>query len=143
MDGLREGDRLARQGQKDPLVEYKKEAYDLFVGLMGSIKVEILNNLFRSTTNPEGFQSFLGKISSGRSDLASLFGESPAPQPADRIAAVNTNSASVSDDPLSSGGAKGPVIQLPSRREEPKVGRNDPCSCGSGKKFKQCCGRKA
>jgi len=144
MDGLREGIGLRAQGQKDPLVEYKKEGYDMFVGLMGSIKGEILNNLFRSTTNPEGFQSFLGKISSGRSDLASLFGEQPAPQPADRIAAVNTSAPESND--LASGGSgeiELPSIQLPMRREAPKVGRNDPCSCGSGKKFKQCCGRKA
>jgi preprotein translocase subunit SecA len=139
MDGLREGIGLRAQGQKDPLVEYKKEGYDLFVGLMGSIKLEILNNLFRSTTNPEGFQSFLGKISSGRTDLATLFGERPAPQPQDRIAAV-PSAAAQDRDP---GEIELPLLQIQVRREAPKIGRNDPCSCGSGKKFKQCCGRKA
>jgi len=143
MDGLREGIGLRAQGQKDPLVEYKKEGYDLFVGLMGSIKGEILNSLFRSTTNPQGFQSFLGKISSGRSDLESLFGQHPP-------AASPSPAASQASSPASSGGLtltmeedSVPTIHLPVRRDAPKVGRNDACPCGSGKKFKSCCGRKA
>jgi preprotein translocase subunit SecA len=143
MDGLREGIGLRAQGQKDPLVEYKKEGYDLFVGLMGNIKGEILASLFRSTTNPQGFQSFLGKISSGRSDLESLFGQrpaTPAPAPASAPAHAPAASGGVS---LALEDDAAPAIHLPIRREAPKVGRNDACPCGSGKKFKSCCGRKA
>jgi len=51
MDALRDGVRLRTYGQKDPLIEYKTEAYDMFVELMANIKNEVLNNLFRSTSN--------------------------------------------------------------------------------------------
>jgi len=137
MDGLREAIGWRAQGQKDPLVEYKKEAYTLFVDLMDSIKLEALNNLFRSTTNVEGFQAFLGKISSSKQDLADLFG-GDQPQQSARIAATQPQLRSEGEEE-----EEGPSIQLPVRREMPKVGRNEPCPCGSGKKFKQCCGRKA
>ena len=59
MDGLREGIYLRSYGQKDPLVEYKAEAYDMFSQLMASIKNEVLSNLFRSTTNLMAFEQFL------------------------------------------------------------------------------------
>ena len=62
MDSLREGVRLRAQGQKDPLVEYKSEAYDLFVTLMDSIKSEAIGNLFKSTTNLDAFEDFLASL---------------------------------------------------------------------------------
>lgn len=62
MDSLREGISLRAQGQKDPLVEYKNEAYSLFSELMDSIKGQALSNLFRSTTNPSNFQDFLREM---------------------------------------------------------------------------------
>lgn len=62
MDSLREGVRLRAQGQKDPLVEYKSEAYDLFITLMESIKSEAISNLFKSTTNLDAFEDFLASL---------------------------------------------------------------------------------
>src|ERR1700757_1406518 len=62
MDGLREGIYLRSYGQKDPLVEYKAEAYDMFSQLMTSIKNEVLSNLFRSTTNLMAFEQFLSTL---------------------------------------------------------------------------------
>lgn len=62
MDALREGVRLRAQGQRDPLVEYKKEAYELFESLMHNIDLEILNNLFRSTTSLSAFEEFLSSL---------------------------------------------------------------------------------
>ena len=62
LDSLREGVRLRAQGQKDPLVEYKSEAYDLFVTLMDSIKSEAIGNLFKSTTNLDAFEDFLASL---------------------------------------------------------------------------------
>ena len=116
MDNLREGIGNYRHAQKDPLVEYKHAAYDLFVGLMDKIKSEVLGNLFRTTTvRPEDYNRVLRGIQTSRpDDLAGLDVEKESPQ-----------------------------IQIPKtvKRELPKVGRNDPCPCGSGKKFKQCCGR--
>lgn len=62
MDSLREGVRLRAQGQKDPLVEYKKEAFDLFVVLMDDINMAVMKNLFRSTTNLDAFEEFLSSL---------------------------------------------------------------------------------
>ena len=118
MDNLREGIGNYRHAQKDPLVEYKHAAYDLFVGLMDKIKSEVLGNLFRTTTvRPEDYNRVLRGIQTSRpDDLAGLEVEKEK---------------------------ESPQIQIPKtvKREMPKVGRNEPCPCGSGKKFKQCCGR--
>ena len=126
MDGLREGVYLRAYGQKDPLVEYKGEAYKMFVELMDRIRGEVLNNLFRSTTNLASFETFLSQLQQKMSG-----GESPDGSPG-----VRTPSRAASEE-------NEMKIELPVRREAPKVGRNDPCPCGSGKKFKACCGRKA
>ena len=62
MDALREGVRLRAQGQRDPLVEYKREAYEIFETLMNNINFEILNGMFRSTTNLSAFEDFLASL---------------------------------------------------------------------------------
>ncbi len=127
MDGLREGVYLRAYGQKDPLVEYKGEAYKMFVELMDRIRGEVLNNLFRSTTNLASFETFLSHLQQRLSG-----GTAPEDSP---VRSVSSSSSPPSPSELK--------IELPVRREAPKVGRNDPCPCGSGKKFKSCCGRKA
>ncbi len=128
MDGLREAVYLRAFGQKDPLVEYKNEGYSMFVELMENIKSEILTNLFRSTTNLQAFEQLLASLPQNllRNDPAAM--ARPASAPADDL-----------PDDL----PPAPRIELPIKRELPKVGRNDPCPCGSGKKFKSCCGRNA
>ncbi len=62
MDALREGVYLRAYAQKDPLIEYKAEAYDMFVELMANIKNEVLHNLFRSTSNLQAFENFLATL---------------------------------------------------------------------------------
>src|SRR5438045_5602248 len=62
MDALREGVYLRSYAQKDPLIEYKTEAYDMFVELMANIKNEVLHNLFRSTSNLQAFENFLSTL---------------------------------------------------------------------------------
>ncbi len=62
MDALREGVRLRAQGQKDPLIEYKSEAYKMFEALVSNIEMETMNNLFRSTTNLDAFEDFLASL---------------------------------------------------------------------------------
>jgi len=126
MDGLREAVYLRAYAQKDPLVEYKNEAYEMFTELMGSIRSEILNNLFRSTTNLQAFEAFLANLPR---QLLSADGPVEAPPPHPSAAPKRPEEK---------------PIALPSmRRDLPKVGRNDPCPCGSGKKYKSCCGRSA
>ena len=68
MDALREGVRLRAQGQRDPLVEYKREAYGIFETLISSIQYEILNNLFPSTTNLNAFEDFLSSLPSSNAE---------------------------------------------------------------------------
>ena len=127
MDGLREGVYLRAYGQKDPLVEYKSEAYKMFVELMDRIRGEMLTNLFRSTTNLASFETFLSQLQHKLSG-----GESP------------DGSAGVRPPARSAAAEQGEMkLEVPVRREAPKVGRNEPCPCGSGKKFKSCCGRNA
>lgn len=122
MDSLRDSISNYRYAQKDPLVEYKHAAYELFVGLMDRIKIEVLGNLFRTTTRPDGYNRVLRGIQMSRPDVIS------------DMAAGGGGDLPEDDRPQ---------IQIPKtvKREEPKVGRNDPCPCGSGKKFKQCCGK--
>jgi preprotein translocase subunit SecA len=132
MDALREAVYLRAYGQKDPLVEYKTEAYDMFVGLMSSIKFEVLHNLFRSTSNLLAFEHFLATLPHNL-----LRPDSPAP--AGKGAGLKMTPPRAGEG----GESLEPELELPIRREIPKVGRNDPCPCGSGKKFKNCCGRMA
>ena len=126
MDGLREAVYLRSFGQKDPLVEYKNDAYAMFVDLMDTIKGEVLSNLFRSTTNLQAFEQMLANI----------------PQILSRPEMMLNPETGESAEQPSAAPAK-PKFELPLKRELPKAGRNEPCPCGSGKKFKSCCGRTA
>jgi preprotein translocase subunit SecA len=128
MDALREGVYLRSYAQKDPLIEYKTEAYDMFVELMANIKNEVLHNLFRSTSNLKAFEDFLGSL----------------PQFLQREHGPATATATPDQTPDGDDDKSGKIsLDLPQRRAMPKVGRNEPCPCGSGKKYKNCCGRKA
>jgi preprotein translocase subunit SecA len=128
MDGLREAVYLRAFAQKDPLVEYKNEAFSMFGELMDNIKLEVLNNLFRSTTNLQAFENLLRSLPQNliQADVPGL----SRPQQAATLPARDAEPEALR-------------IELPIKRELPKVGRNEPCPCGSGKKFKNCCGRTA
>ena len=128
MDSLREAVHWRQQGQKDPLQEFKKDAYVLFQDLMDNIKAETLGNLFRSTTNLQGFEDFLRNLQTKQSGGEGDPGRDPS---------------AGKPEPQQEEKKEGPKINLPKKRELPKVGRNDPCPCGSGRKFKACCGRGA
>src|SRR6202011_3355755 len=142
MDALREGIRLRGYAQKDPLIEYKTEAYDMFVDLMANIKNEVLHNLFRSTSNLQAFENFLATLpqfllreDGPKAPAANAPARARQPQPA--MAGVAMDGDGDGD------GASEMTLDLPIRRSMPKVGRNEPCPCGSGKKYKNCCGRVA
>jgi preprotein translocase subunit SecA len=138
MDGLREGIYLRSYGQKDPLVEYKAEAYDMFSELMANIKNEVLSNLFRSTTNLMAFEQFLSSLPFNVGQR--LEGDQRAasgPLPGREDLGFGQQDRNETD------GEELELVIPSARRESPKVGRNDPCPCGSGKKYKNCCGRTA
>jgi len=127
MDSLRESVGLRAQAQKDPLVEYKTEAFRIFQELMENIDAEVVTSLFRSTTNIEAFKDFLRNL----------------PMNQGRGENLNSPRSTTSQQTNNNDPELDPQITLPVTRTSPKVGRNDPCPCGSGKKFKQCCGKAA
>jgi preprotein translocase subunit SecA len=127
MEELKKGIFLRSYGQKDPLVEYKGEAFRYFEELMNNVRLQICTGLFRSASNLEAFENMLALLS--RSAKAVGPTDEPAAAPAAR------------PGPVAAPGEE--EVQLPKvtiRRDQPKVGRNDPCPCGSGKKYKQCHG---
>ncbi|MBX3749758.1 MAG: preprotein translocase subunit SecA [Opitutaceae bacterium] len=130
MEELRRSIGLRSYGQKDPLVEYKGEAYKYFEELMNNVRLQICTGLFRSASNLQAFENMLALLSR----TAKAVGPTDAPTaPRAAPAAVQAPGEAAAE----------PEIKLPKvtvRRETPKVGRNDPCPCGSGKKYKNCHG---
>ncbi len=133
MDGLRNAIGLRAYGQRDPLIEYKAEAYKMFEELMVNIKTEICHNIFRSASSLMAFDKFLRSMPkrtehASTSALGGPASNAPAPD-------GHAKPADVVDEAVEAVARAKPV------RVGPKVGRNEPCPCGSGKKFKQCCGK--
>ena len=146
MDTLRQGVGLRAYGQRDPLVEYKNEAFTLFADLMDRIKTEIAGRIFRATTSPRAYQTFLGDLhrlaQAQHPTAAPLVGGRAGGGAVPRQAAqgggggdADPGAEAAMNAALSAAHTK-PVV-----RDEPKTGRNDPCPCGSGKKYKKCCGK--
>jgi preprotein translocase subunit SecA len=109
MDHLKEGIGLRGYGQRNPLQEYQKEGYEMFMELIQRIKEDTIENLFRiQVARPE--------------QVAQLEAARRPPL-------------------ILSHGEEAEEKQKPVRREHRKVGRNEPCPCGSGKKYKRCCGK--
>ena len=129
MDGLRQSVHLRSYGQKDPLVEYKTEARDMFMDLMENIREEVCHNIFRNATSLEAAVNLMRSLSDKAStQMANALGLDPSITQAGNI--VSEVNAEVS-------GEQGSAAPRPVR-SGPKVGRNDPCPCGSGKKYKKC-----
>ena len=131
MDSLRGSIGLRQYAQRDPLIEYKAEAFKLFDELMVNIKSEICHNIFRSASSLLAFEQFLHNLPQITiHQQASAFGggapEPAAPDPAQAGMVSEANEALAKAKPA---------------RSMPRVGRNDPCPCGSGKKYKNCCGK--
>ena len=136
MDQLRNGIGLRAYGQKDPLVEYKTEAFAMFEEMMDNVKNEIANNVFRSASSLAAFENFLRALPTQLSgpDLDSGSGYSNAPKPPGPKSPAGSGGNEVVEEAIEK-------ATMPIKREVPKVGRNEPCPCGSGKKYKNCCGK--
>jgi preprotein translocase subunit SecA len=135
MDGLREGIGLRAYGQRDPIVEYKREAYNLFMDLMDRIYEEIANAMFRSATSADAMEEFFQSLSGMQ-----VHNEVSALAAAAAQAGASPQRAPMGAPPPGMAVPQGPKPAVPIRRDTPKVGRNDPCPCGSGRKYKKCCG---
>jgi preprotein translocase subunit SecA len=128
MDHLRSSIGFRAYAQKDPLVEYKQEAFTIFSSLMEEINQEILTNIFRSATSLAAFERVLASLPQRLiHDQIGQFGE-PTQTSGTASGGTENDAAAESE------------IKITFRRNLPKVGRNDLCPCGSGKKYKKCCG---
>jgi preprotein translocase subunit SecA len=135
LDHLKEGIGLRGYGQRDPKVEYKRESFALFEDLRDRVREEVVRMLFLLRPASEGEErDILGaKARRAQQDLRLSGGEA-----ASGLSAAGVQAPQPARRP-ERGGGPGPAKTI--IRATPKVGRNDPCPCGSGKKFKKCCGR--
>jgi preprotein translocase subunit SecA len=144
LDHLKEGIGLRGYGQRDPLVEYKKESFQMFQAMKERIDEEIVRYLWwlRPIVNEAGELPPPRQVRRPKPALILSGGGDEAPPafggPAQAVAAAPMGR---SQQPARVGGDDAPVHTV--RRDEPKVGRNDPCPCGSGKKYKKCHGAAA
>ena len=104
MEQLRQGIGLQAYGQKDPKIEYKMQAYDMFNEMSAAIQEETIQLLYHVRLEEKVEREEVAKVTGTNKDES--------------------------------------LAKAPKKREENKVYPNDPCPCGSGKKYKQCCGRK-
>jgi preprotein translocase subunit SecA len=148
LDHLKEGIGLRGYGQRDPLVEYKKESFALFQDMRRRIEEEIVRYLWwlKPVMEREGEPVVAVPARSSPRRPAALSYNNPQSQPASIFGsqAGAGSAAAVADAvprdraPARVGGDDARIKTV--KREEPKIGRNDPCWCGSGKKFKKCHG---
>jgi len=152
MDYLQEGIHLRALGQRDPLSEYKHEGFDLFQDMLDGVKTSIATTLMKNQPEQLAFfaamtfdQPLMALDYSGTEELAYQTSFVGAAMAAGEVSATGGD-AEFGGTTTSTGGARGvaqaaggpgPVQQ---RVVEEKVGRNDPCPCGSGKKYKRCHG---
>ena len=116
MDELRKGIGLQGWGQKDPVVQYRIQGTEMFDAMIEAIKVDVVKLLMNLREQKDLRRTETAKIT--KAALAS-------------INSVDGGQSAIEN----------PEVDRTIRRETPKVGRNDPCPCGSGKKYKNCCGR--
>jgi preprotein translocase subunit SecA len=118
IDHLKQGIGLVGYGQKDPLVEYKKESFDMFQAMLDRIDTATVRTLFNlqvvAEQAPEQLQQRRQRRPTSMTFTGPNQGATAAGEEAARTKTVT--------------------------RDQPKVGRNEPCPCGSGKKYKKCCG---
>lgn len=141
IDSLRHSINLRTIGQKDPLIEYKREAFDMFSDLMGRINLEIASGLFRTSASITAFESFLRNLPQ------KLIHETPvsamsAPDPVRPATAAALPTQGFDATAAANGEPAAPPEErhLPIRHTGPQLARNALCPLGTGKKFKYCCG---
>jgi len=121
IDHLKEGIGLRGYGQRDPLTEYKREAFDLFQAMVDRVKTAVVERLFKVQVMRDAPMELPTIVA--RADVQESRGAFPA-------------------DALEAAGSAPPAARpsaAPRTATGEKVGRNDPCPCGSGKKYKRCC----
>jgi preprotein translocase subunit SecA len=134
MDYLRQGIHLRGYAQKNPEQEYKREAFQLFEQLLGAVKLELVQTLVRVEVQ-------------SAAEVAAIEAQRMAEAEAMSVQYQHSELAGMPnadmDEPAEQNGEPATAVVTPFVREGDKVGRNDPCPCGSGKKYKQCHGKLA
>jgi preprotein translocase subunit SecA len=141
LDHLKEGIGLRGYGQRDPLVEYKKESFTLFEAMKEGVEEQILQYLFRFELAPQTAERPRAAAESTPVEAAAASGSGPSRRAAAELEKRTRKKEQDlnyqgSFDPTSGGDFSVPTVKAAG----PKVGRNDPCPCGSGKKYKKCHG---
>jgi len=128
MDHLRQGIHLRAYAQKNPKQEYKRESFELFEQLLKSLKDEVVK--------------FLSHVQIQRQDEAQQI-ERQRREAAERekLAFQHAEASGMTQPAADPAGEQGQAAPQTFTRDQPKVGRNEPCPCGSGKKYKQCHGQ--
>jgi preprotein translocase subunit SecA len=144
MDYLREGIGLRAMGQRDPLTEWQREGYDMFSQMMKSVAQDFVRYVMHAEVTmeapPEPEPAKVTNVAYTSSD--NLEPLSPSEMPAADGGATGDTGRAVRTAERLAGESRVPQQQTPVvRTESERVGRNDPCPCGSGKKFKLCHGR--
>jgi preprotein translocase subunit SecA len=140
MDQLREGIGLRGYGQKDPKIEYKKEGYEMFRQMMERISTNVSYKLYRLRLEKQQ------QPVEGQQQRAAANEKLPEFKHKERKIVAQHASAGLGAGAAAGGDGQAagePEKQKTVRREAPKVGRNEPCPCGSGKKYKKCHGATA
>lgn len=128
MDDLKEGINFRAYGQKDPLIEYKMDGFKLFEAMLGTISIDVINFIFKFTTQtPEEARQVRGPKQVNTSVLRTQHETSDG--------MGFSGNLQPEENPAARTGKHQPI------KVAPKVGRNDPCPCGSGKKYKNCHGK--
>ena len=135
IDGLREGVMLRAYGQRDPLVEFKNEAYGMFENLLNKIDEEISKRIFRVQVVSAGTGIPLSQARTNADDIdnTGLIDET-----ADLAAATGEPAFAEAEIVKTPRFASGMGMSTADGGKGKKIGRNDPCWCGSGKKWKKC-----
>jgi preprotein translocase subunit SecA len=141
MDYLREGVHLRAMAQKDPLVEYRHEGHIMFESLGAAIREEVVLTLFHAQLAPDEADELQRAQEAAGANGGGLQYAHESLAGADAIAAAGGGAAATATLAMSGGGsttagAPRPIV----KSERENIGRNDPCWCGSGKKFKKCHG---
>jgi preprotein translocase subunit SecA len=146
MDHLRNDVNLRTVGQRDPLMEFKHEAFEYFDEFGRNLRNDVANTLFRFEMMPTdrvSLQQLLNSLQLERT--RSLTGEMLGQQerlPEAVAAQVPSGAVTTNAPPASSGGERRQKEKIEPVVVDPKIKRNDPCPCGSGQKYKKCCGAK-
>jgi len=152
LEGLREAVSLRSYGSKNPLTEYKIDGFNIFDKMLAEIKNTVLTRVFKARIqlSPEAAERRRQMLEAQSKQMNAQHSDSQAFGAAasnvDNVTARNA-STTFSGDQARRQAASGAMqtrtqsANATVRRTMPKVGRNDPCPCGSGKKYKQCCGR--